>query len=141
MWVWKEKGLRKCRDRDRGVGIMLFFLWVFLLLGICAESMRMSLSRVPVTKLSRILWKYCAQMIVVVTLSLLKASIHSKYKSLSYSPPSLRTRNSFIAQIKFCLSSSLRILGFLILASIKKKSCFLQEPESCNQKLQLLPML
>lgn len=122
--MWKEKGLRKCRDRDRGVGIMLFFLWVFLLLGICAESMRMSLSRVPVSILSRILWKYCAQMIVVVTLSLLKASIHSKYKSLSYSPPSLRTRNSFIAQIKFCLSSSLRILGFLILAPIKKNPAF-----------------
>lgn len=120
---------------------MLLFWWVFLLLGICAERMRMSSRRVSVTILSRILWKYCAQMIVVVTLSLLKASIHSKYKSLSYSPPSLRTLNSFIAQIKFCLSSSLRILGFLIQVSIKKKSGFLQEPESCNQKLQLLPML
>ncbi len=100
---------------------MLLFLWVFLLLGICAERMRMSLSRVSVAILSWILWKYCAQMIVVVTLSLLKASIHSKYKSLSYSPPSHRTLNSFIAQIKFCLSSSLRILGFLIQASINKK--------------------
>jgi hypothetical protein len=77
---------------------MLVFLWGFFLLGICAESMRVSLSRVPVTKLSRILWKYCAQMIVVVTLSPRKASIHSKYKSLSYSPPSLRTLKSVIAQ-------------------------------------------